>query len=75
MPDSLEFNSGFSAETVRHAAAVRRAVREAVRQHALLGRSVVGWRDGQIVWYTPEQILADDWGRDSPSIPPPPAAT
>jgi hypothetical protein len=36
--------------------ALRRAVREAVRTHHLLGRSVVGWRDGKIVRVPPGAI-------------------
>ncbi|WP_181919485.1 hypothetical protein [Alkalilimnicola ehrlichii] len=33
--------------------AMRQAVREAVRTHHLLGRSVVTWRDGKVVRVPP----------------------
>jgi hypothetical protein len=38
--------------------AVREAVREAVLQHALRGFPVAEWRDGQVVWVPPEEILS-----------------
>jgi hypothetical protein len=37
--------------------AVRLGVRDALREHALLGRTVVIWRDGKIVELTPAEIL------------------
>jgi hypothetical protein len=37
--------------------AVRLGVRDALREHALLGRSVAVWRDGQIIELTPPEIL------------------
>jgi hypothetical protein len=46
-------------------AAVRRAVREAVLTHAKLGRPVATWRDGQVVWLQPEEILASLAGEAS----------
>ena len=46
------------ADVAAHAAAILRAVREAVLTHALLGRSVVGWKDGQLVRMTPEEVIA-----------------
>jgi hypothetical protein len=39
-------------------AAHERANREAVLEHARMGRSVCEWRDGQVVWITPEEIFA-----------------
>lgn len=39
--------------------AIQGAVREAVREHALLGRSVCVWRDEKVVWLLPEEILAE----------------
>ena len=39
--------------------AIQRGVRDALREHALLGRSVSVWRDGQIVWLTPPEILEE----------------
>lgn len=37
--------------------AVRRAIFDSVREHALLGRSVPEFRDGRVVWVDPETIL------------------
>lgn len=39
-------------------AAVQRAVRAAVLAHARAGHAVSTWRDGQVVWVQPEEILA-----------------
>jgi hypothetical protein len=39
--------------------AVQRGVREALREHALLGHSVSVWRDGRIVRLSPAEILAE----------------
>jgi hypothetical protein len=39
--------------------AVRKGVRDALREHALLGRSVSIWRDGKIVRLSPTEILAE----------------
>ena len=39
-------------------AAVRRAVRAAVLEHARAGRAVPEMRDGKVVWISPEEILA-----------------
>ena len=39
-------------------AAFRRAVREAVLEHARAGRSVPTMHDGEVVWIPPEEILA-----------------
>jgi hypothetical protein len=36
--------------------AARRAVREAVRRHKLLGNPVAIWRGGQVVWVQPAEI-------------------
>lgn len=41
------------------AAAINRAVREAVRKHALAGKSVAVGQDGKVVWISPAEILAD----------------
>ena len=38
---------------------MRRAGREAIRQHALAGRSIPVWQDGQVVWLSPEAVLAE----------------
>jgi hypothetical protein len=45
-------------EVARHEEAIRQAVREAVLTHARLGRSVVGWQDGAVVWVSPAEVLA-----------------
>jgi hypothetical protein len=39
--------------------AVRLGVRDALREHALLGRTVSIWRDGGIVRLAPAEILAE----------------
>jgi len=39
--------------------AIQEGVREVLREHALLGRSVSIWRDGKIVWLTPAEILEE----------------
>ena len=39
--------------------AIQEGVRDALREHALLGRSVSIWRDGKIVWLTPAEILEE----------------
>lgn len=36
--------------------AVRKAVREAVLRHKLLGNPIAVWRDGEVVWIPPEEI-------------------
>jgi hypothetical protein len=48
-------------------AAIARAVREAVLQHARAGNPVATVRDGKVVWIPPEEIRAQ--------IAEPPAAT
>ncbi|TPW05454.1 MAG: hypothetical protein FD129_2765 [bacterium] len=40
--------------------ALRRAVREAVRRHKLLGKPVVAWSDGEVVWVPPEEIVIEE---------------
>lgn len=39
--------------------ALRRAVREALRRHKLLGNPVATWRDGKVVWIAPEDIIIE----------------
>lgn len=36
--------------------AVRKAVREAVLRHKLLGNPIAVWRDGEVLWIPPEEI-------------------
>jgi hypothetical protein len=38
--------------------AVRRAAREATLMHARLGNPVAAWRDGKVVWLTPDEVFA-----------------
>ena len=38
--------------------AIRRAVREAVLQHARAGQPVATWQNGQVVWIPAEEILS-----------------
>ena len=40
--------------------ALREAVQDAVREHKLLGQPIVIWRDGQVVWVPPEEIVLDE---------------
>ena len=42
--------------------ALRRAVREAVRRHKLLGNPVAVWKDGKVVWVLPDDIVLEDDG-------------
>jgi hypothetical protein len=41
-------------------AAVRRAVRHALRMHKRAGNPIAVWRDGRVVIIPPEEILVDD---------------
>jgi hypothetical protein len=43
-------------------AALRRAVRDALRRHKLLGQTVVVWEAGQVVRLRPDEIQSDDAG-------------
>jgi hypothetical protein len=45
------------------------AYREAVLEHARLGRPVSVWRNDQVVWLTPEQVFAE-YGLDENGKPP-----
>ncbi|MCX7410313.1 MAG: hypothetical protein NTZ32_19740 [Planctomycetales bacterium] len=38
-------------------AAIQRAMQEAVVSHALAGRPVAIWRDGQVAWVQPDEVL------------------
>jgi hypothetical protein len=51
--------AGNGRDIAAHEAAIRRAVLEAVLTHARLGRAVVGWRDGRVVWLSPEQVIEE----------------
>ncbi len=40
--------------------ALRRAVRDALRRHKLLGQTVVVWEGGKVVRLRPEEIVVDE---------------
>ena len=40
--------------------ALDKSIRETVRLHKLLGRPIVVWRDGKVVWVPPEEIELSD---------------
>ena len=40
--------------------ALTQSVQETVRIHKLLGRPIVIWRDGKVVWVPPEEIELDE---------------
>jgi hypothetical protein len=48
--------------------ALAAAARDVLRRHKLLGRPIVGTRDGKIVWIPPEEIRLDDDGEAPPVI-------
>ena len=39
-------------------AALQQGTRDALLEHARMGRPVCEWRDGQVVWIPPEEIFA-----------------
>ena len=47
------------------------AARDALLEHARMGRSVCEGRDGKVVWFTPAEIFArygfDEFGRPLPA--------
>jgi len=47
-------------------AALQRAVREALERHRRLGNPVCVWRDGRVVWLSPEELPVYD-GEDASS--------
>jgi hypothetical protein len=51
-------------------AAIQRAVREAVLEHARAGNPVATSRDGKVVWITPEEILTSFADPKEPKEPP-----
>lgn len=40
--------------------ALRRGVREALRQHKRVGNPIAVWRDGRTVWLSPDEIPVAD---------------
>jgi hypothetical protein len=47
------------ADTGRIEAALRSAVRGALRDHKQAGNPIAVWRDGRVVWLPPEEIPED----------------
>ncbi len=47
------------ADTGRIEAALRSAVRGALRDHKRAGNPIAVWRDGRVVWLAPEEIPED----------------
>jgi hypothetical protein len=47
------------ADTARIEAALRSAVRGALRDHKRAGNPIAVWRDGRVVWLPPEEIPED----------------
>ena len=47
------------ADTGRIEAALRSAVRGALRDHKRAGNPIAVWRDGRVVWLPPEEIPED----------------
>jgi hypothetical protein len=45
--------------------ALAKAVREALLQHKRMGNPIVVWRDGKIVWLSPEEIEIPEEAEDS----------
>jgi hypothetical protein len=74
MPDDLDVDPEFAhlADGQVIEAALRKAVRQAVRRHKLLGNPICEWRDGRVVWIPPENIqIEPDPGDDArPSAEP-----
>ena len=54
--------------------AIQQGVREALREHALLGRPVCVWRDGKVVWLSPAETL-EELRRTAPELESQPAPT
>ncbi len=52
--------SAFFADPEKVTEALARGVREALLRHKRAGNPIVVWRDGQMVWIPPEEILIDD---------------
>ena len=52
--------SAFFPDPDKVTEALARGVREALLRHKRAGNPIVVWRDGQIVWIPPEEIIVDD---------------
>ena len=57
MSDQTNGKSSFHPSPTAVDAAIQRAMQEAVVSHALAGRPVAIWRDGQIAWVQPDEVL------------------
>ncbi|HEX6201260.1 MAG TPA: hypothetical protein VF150_13435 [Thermoanaerobaculia bacterium] len=55
-PESLRDIEEILTKTDLADRAVRKAVREAVLRHKLLGNPIAVWRDGEVLWIQPEEI-------------------
>ena len=64
-----EYLKGVGAilETDLPGRAMRKAVREAVRRHKLLGQPIAVGRDGKVVWIPPEEIEVPPAEDDPPA--------
>ena len=51
------------ADTARVEAALRVAVRRALRDHTRAGNPIAVWRDGRVVWLPPEEIPVSRYDR------------
>ena len=61
MPDSSATPVERAGDLDRIGRALRAAVRDALRRHKRDGDPVAVWREGRVVWLTPDQIpTADD---------------
>jgi hypothetical protein len=66
-PTRLPHNGYFDLQEVQDA--MNLAVREAVLEHARMGRPVCEVRNNQIVWLSPEEVFAE-YGLDENGKPP-----
>jgi hypothetical protein len=48
--------------------AIQRGVSDALREHALMGRSVCVWRDNKVVWLAPAEILEELRNKETTSM-------
>ena len=56
VPDSGQTPAERAGDLVRIERALRAAVRDALRRHKRDGDPVAVWREGRVVWLSPEQI-------------------
>lgn len=57
MADQTNGKSSLHSSPTVVDAAIQRAMQEAVVSHALAGRPVAIWRDGQVAWVQPDEVL------------------